>query len=106
MSRKFQAHAVVLAVAAIGLIGQPAQVAGQVTGSGTPGTLPKWTGTTTQGDSIIVESGGLIGVGTSTPTVKLDVNPGDAGRRWHLAITPSEFDPARGKPIAPTVPEE
>jgi hypothetical protein len=66
---------VVLAVVAIWLVGGPPQAAGQViTGTGTPGNVPKWTGSTTQGNSIIAESAGLIGIGTSTPTVKLDVN--------------------------------
>jgi len=44
-----------------------------LTGTGTTGTLPKFTGTTTLGDSIIKESGGMIGVG-KTPTAVLDVN--------------------------------
>jgi hypothetical protein len=38
-----------------------------VTGSGTAGKIPVWTGPTTQGDSIITQSAGKIGIGTAAP---------------------------------------
>ena len=42
--------------------------------SGTAGTLPKFTGTgTTIGNSVVVESGGNIGIGTTAPGSKLSV---------------------------------
>jgi hypothetical protein len=44
-----------------------------LTGTGTTGTLPKFTGTTTLGDSIIKEDTNRIGIG-KTPTTTLDVN--------------------------------
>ena len=44
-----------------------------VKGSGTAGQLPKWTGPDTIGDSIVVESNGNIGIGTTTPGSKLTV---------------------------------
>jgi hypothetical protein len=44
-----------------------------LTGSGTTGTLPKFTGTATLGDSIIKEDTNRIGIG-KTPTTTLDVN--------------------------------
>jgi hypothetical protein len=44
-----------------------------LTGSGTIGTLPKFTGTATLGDSIIKEDTNRIGIG-KTPTTTLDVN--------------------------------
>jgi len=43
---------------------------GSVSGSGTTGTLPKWTGGSALGNSIIVEASGMIRVGT---------NPGQSG---------------------------
>ena len=45
-----------------------------VTGSGTTDYILKWTGSTTLGNSILFQTGGKIGVGTTTPTVALDVN--------------------------------
>src|SRR5215467_9079129 len=45
----------------------------QVTGTGTAGKLPVWTGTTTLGNSVIVQKGGNIGIGLATPTAKLQV---------------------------------
>ena len=44
-----------------------------LTGTGTTGTVPKFTGTTTLGDSIIRESGGMIGI-AKAPTAVLDVS--------------------------------
>jgi hypothetical protein len=44
-----------------------------LTGSGTTGTIPKFTGTATLGDSIIKEDTNRIGIG-KTPTTTLDVN--------------------------------
>ena len=38
-----------------------------VTGSGTAGKIPVWTGPTTQGNSIITQSAGKIGIGTAAP---------------------------------------
>ena len=44
-----------------------------ITGTGTAGYLAKWTGTTTQGNSIIYNSGTNVGIGTTTATQPLDV---------------------------------
>jgi hypothetical protein len=38
-----------------------------VTGSGTAGRIPVWTGPTTQGNSVITQSAGKIGIGTAAP---------------------------------------
>ena len=46
---------------------------GPVSGSGTTNYIPKWTGGTALGNSIIYDSGGKIGIGTSTPGYKLDI---------------------------------
>lgn len=46
---------------------------GQVTGSGTANKIPKWTGTTTLGDSVLAELNGKIGIGTTTPSSLLHI---------------------------------
>jgi hypothetical protein len=46
---------------------------GTVTGSGTVGTVPLWTGTQTQGNSEIVQVGTEIGINEPTPGATLDV---------------------------------
>ena len=45
-----------------------------VTGSGTTDYIPKWTGSTTLGNSILFQTGSKIGVGTTMPSVALDVD--------------------------------
>ncbi|MEK9151756.1 MAG: hypothetical protein AAB692_00115, partial [Patescibacteria group bacterium] len=47
-----------------------------VTGSGTVGKLPKFTGASALGDSVITENGGNIGIGTTTIPTKLTVAGG------------------------------
>ena len=44
-----------------------------ITGSGTTNTIPKFTGTNAIGDSVIYESGGNVGIGTTTPSEKLNI---------------------------------
>ncbi|MDI3474078.1 MAG: hypothetical protein PWR30_401, partial [Candidatus Woesearchaeota archaeon] len=45
-----------------------------LTGTGTANYITKWTGTTSVGTSVIYETGGKIGIGTTSPTAKLHVN--------------------------------
>jgi len=45
----------------------------QVTGSGTSGTVPEFTGTSTIGNSPISISGSNVGIGTASPGAKLDL---------------------------------
>jgi hypothetical protein len=48
---------------------------GGIGGSGTVGKIPKWGSTTTSlTDSVIVEDNNNIGIGTSSPSTKLEVN--------------------------------
>ncbi|NLH38622.1 MAG: hypothetical protein GX445_00970 [Elusimicrobia bacterium] len=44
-----------------------------VTGSGTANYISKWTGTYTQGNSIIFDNGTNVGIGTTSPGAKLEV---------------------------------
>jgi hypothetical protein len=44
-----------------------------VRGSGTPDFIPIWTDSTTIGDSAIFQSGGNVGIGTTSPVSTLDV---------------------------------
>ncbi|HEY0704234.1 MAG TPA: hypothetical protein VGD60_15795 [Candidatus Acidoferrales bacterium] len=44
------------------------------TGSGTTNYVPLWTSGTALGNSLLYQTGGKIGVGTTTPTETLDVN--------------------------------
>ena len=55
--------------------------AANVTGSGTADFIPRWTGTTTIGNSNIFETvGGEVGIATTTPAAKLDVKGTEAVR--------------------------
>jgi hypothetical protein len=58
--------------------------AGAITGSGTAGFLPEFTGALTIGNSAVFQSGASptakVGINTSTPTTNLDVNGGAAVR--------------------------
>jgi hypothetical protein len=56
------------------------ETSGTVTGSGTTGTIPIWTGTLTQGNSNMVQVGSEIGINESTPAAMLDVNGTEAVR--------------------------
>ncbi|BCM88903.1 hypothetical protein IAD21_00745 [Abditibacteriota bacterium] len=46
---------------------------GTITGQGTTGTIAKFTGTNAIGNSVMIESGGKIGIGTTTPAGLLSV---------------------------------
>jgi hypothetical protein len=43
-----------------------------VTGAGTANYVPLWTGASTLGNSIVFQTGGNVGVGTTTPDAKVD----------------------------------
>jgi trimeric autotransporter adhesin len=48
--------------------------AGNVTGSGTKNFIPRWTSASQIGNSNIFENAGQVGIATSTPAARLDVN--------------------------------
>ena len=50
-----------------------------LSGGGTTNYLPKWTGSTSLGDSIIYDDGTNVGIGTSSPSAKLDINVSTGG---------------------------
>jgi hypothetical protein len=68
MKRK-KLYVVFVAAVILGIV----QAQAQVTGSGTTGTVPVWTGTTALGNSLIVQVGANIAIGTTTPSAKLHV---------------------------------
>jgi hypothetical protein len=57
-------------------------------GSGTVGQIPKWVTSTTFGDSVITESGGNVGIGTTSPTATLQVtNQGFSEGTFRSVVT-------------------
>jgi hypothetical protein len=66
-----QSHSVLFVSALLLLFA--ASVQAQVTGSGTTDTIPLWTSTTAIGNSQLFQKNGNVGLGTKTPTAKLDV---------------------------------
>jgi hypothetical protein len=57
----------------LGDIGAQALLTNPITGTGTANFVPKFTGSTTIGNSQIFDNGTNVGIGTTTPTQKLDV---------------------------------
>jgi hypothetical protein len=49
-------------------------VAGGLTGTGTTNYIPKFTGTSTLGNSLIFDDGTNVGIGTTSPQRELDIN--------------------------------
>src|SRR6516162_6878483 len=49
-----------------------------LTGTGTPGRLPLWGDTTVLGDSVVTQSNGNIGIGTTNPQSLLHLNYQDS----------------------------
>jgi hypothetical protein len=62
--------------------------AGLVQGLGTPGTIPKWVAPRKLGDSVLVESGGSVGIGTASPSARLEV-VGTARVNGRLTLAPA-----------------
>jgi endosialidase-like protein len=74
---RISTRALLIAVSVLANLGTAAYVDAQpVTGSGTANKIPKFTGTTTIGDSVIKEMSGKVGInlpGNSNPQAPLDV---------------------------------
>jgi hypothetical protein len=74
----------------------PIRLAAQVTGSGTPNFIPKWTGSTTLGNSKIVQSGGMVGIDTAAPTATLTVTGPNATTPSTAAVTVLQVTGGKG----------
>lgn len=61
-------------VSASAFCGDGSNLSGIVTGTGTSGYVPKWSGTTSQSDSLIYDDGTCIGIGITSPGAELHVN--------------------------------
>jgi hypothetical protein len=57
--------------------GASGQAAPSVSGTGHAGDIPIWKNNTTLGNSVLSQSGGNMGIGTTAPVAKLEIN-GDA----------------------------
>jgi hypothetical protein len=55
----------------------PSVVDAAVTGSGTTNFLPIWTSGSNLGNSLLFQTGGKMGLGTTTPAATLDINGGE-----------------------------
>ena len=67
--------------------------AGSIGGSGTANYIPKFTGATTVGNSVIYENAGKVGIGTANPGKKLDV---DGAGRFTGALTAATINTGNG----------
>lgn len=77
---------------------QTKATSGTIDGTGTSGQIVKFTGPNSVSSSVIRESGGNVGIGTNTPTAKLEV-VGDIKVSGNLAAKyqdVAEWVPARG----------
>src|SRR5262249_26533584 len=80
----------------------------QVTGSGTVGKVPKWTGTSALGDSVITESTGNVGIGITNPASNFHVSSSTSNNvGFYFDAYPGggsqmRFRWANGNPSAPT----
>lgn len=59
---------------ATGILSTQAVPTGTVTGSGTTNYISKWTSSSDLGNSLIYDNGTNVGIGTASPSYKLDVN--------------------------------
>jgi hypothetical protein len=66
-----------------------------VTGTGTTNYLPKFTGTSTIGNSQIFDNGTNVGIGTASPNAKLDIGSGDIYVRTGI-VASNRFDTYNG----------
>jgi hypothetical protein len=86
----------VMAITLFAALAIPVQFAGQVTGSGTTNFIPRWTGSTTLGNSILFQSGGKVGIGTSSPAATLDSGLARAGTIISFDAPGAGTGPAQG----------
>ena len=79
--------------------GQPA-LTNPITGTGTTNYVPKFTGTTSLGDSSIFDNGTNVGIGTTSPAEKLEVigkfRVSDGGSSAYYAELVGQYSPSPG----------
>lgn len=69
-----------------------------ITGSGTTGQIPKFTGTSVIGNSVMFENSSKIGIGTTTPAELLDVNGSIKALRAYITECNFVFHDQRAQP--------
>jgi len=63
----------IIASILVAVLATPVRAAAQISGSGTTNFIPRWTGSTTLGNSALFQSAGNVGIGTTSPAARLDV---------------------------------
>ena len=71
--------------------------AAQVSGSGTANFVPRWTNSTTLGNSLLFQANGMLGIGTTTPAAKLALFGSGGTAGVNAGNAPSVFQVVGGK---------
>jgi hypothetical protein len=77
----------ITAITLLAALGVPSRLAAQITGSGTTNFIPKWTGSTTLGNSNIFQTGVKVGIRTTSPAATLDALGPNATTGGTAALT-------------------
>jgi hypothetical protein len=76
-----------ICVSVLGCLCLTLSVNAQVSGSGSSNYLPRWTGSTTLGNSIVFQTNGRVGISTTNPTATLDVKGSSGTSASQTALT-------------------
>jgi hypothetical protein len=83
-----------------GVLSWASAATGFINGSGTTNYIPKFTSSSAIGNSVIYDDGTNVGIGTSSPAGKLDVNGGVVAKAFNATNTPVVFESAGGAVLA------